>query len=100
MAYQGRRFRMKSNSLPLTFKMLAIVGLSLVLGYQPSNSRAAEGDACEACDFQFWTCGGWQNDYCVKQLARCLYVNGCPPIDFVRGEAMPGMEAFVPVAKY
>ncbi len=91
---------MKSNQLALTFKMLAIVGLSVVFGYQPSDSRASEGDPCEACDSQFWACGGWQNDYCVKQFARCLDRNGCPPIDFVRGGAMPGMEAFVPVAGY
>lgn len=89
---------MKSNQFPLTFKILAIVGLSVAFGYQPGDSRASEGDPCEECDSQFWACGGWQNDYCVLQFSRCLNRNGCPPIDFVRGGSMPGMEAFVPVA--
>ncbi len=89
---------MKSNPFPLTFKMLAIVGLTLAFGYQPNDSRAAGDDPCDVCELQFFTCGGWQNDYCVNQYTRCLYRNGCPPIEFVRGGKMPGMEAFVPVA--
>lgn len=89
---------MKSNPFPLTFKMLALVGLTLVFGYQPSDSRASGENPCADCEAQFWACGAWQNDNCVMQYSRCLYRNGCPPIEFVRGGSMPGMEAFAPVA--
>ena len=91
---------MKSNQLPLTLKMLVIVGLTAALGYQPTDSRASQDDPCELCESQFYFCGGWQNDYCVNQYARCLYRNGCPPIEFIHGGALPGTESFVPVAGY
>ena len=89
---------MKSNQFPLTVKMLVLVGLTFAFGYQPSDSRASGDDPCDACELQFFICGGWQNDYCVNQYIRCLYRNGCPPIESLRGVRMPGMEAFVPVA--
>lgn len=89
---------MKSNQLPWTFKMLAIVGLTLIFAYQPSDSLASGDDPCGLCEHQFFVCGGWQNDNCVNQYLRCLYKNGCPTIEPVRGESMPGMEVFAPVA--
>ena len=91
---------MKSNQFLLTFKMFAVVGATVALGFQPSDSSASQEDPCALCEHQFYICGEWQDYNCVNQYLHCLRRYSCPPIESARGRLMLGTEKFVPVAGY
>lgn len=53
-------------------------GSVLVIAAAIGFNVAASIDPCQTCDEEFWSCGGWQNDYCVLKYETCLRRNGCP----------------------